>query len=135
MDQLTAMLKIAMRKKRLRGLLVGMLMEASVNAATPFTLPSEDRILPSSLELERRTQPWCPGDCAVLVPFVASYRNGTERLVFVGARHPGQLPGPRSDVFIARAKRDQQLWVILLFPIPPVAVGLLAWVVKPPRPS
>jgi hypothetical protein len=75
------------RKERLWGPLVGMLMEASVNAATPRTLPSEDRILPSSLELERRTQPWCPGDCPVLVPFVASYRNGTERLVFVGARH------------------------------------------------
>jgi len=76
-----------MRKKHPWGLLVGMLMEASVNAAPPFTFPSEDRILPSSLELERRTQPWCPGDCAVSVPFVASYRNGTERLVFVGARH------------------------------------------------
>jgi hypothetical protein len=64
---------------------VGMLMEASVSAATPFALSSEERILPSSLELERRTQPWCPRDCAVAVPFVASYRNGTERLVFVGA--------------------------------------------------
>jgi len=58
-----------------------------MNAATPLTLPSEDRILPSSLELERRTQPWCPGDCAVSVPFVASYWNGSERLVFVGVRH------------------------------------------------
>jgi hypothetical protein len=76
-----------MRVKRLCGLVIGMLMQASINAATPVTLPSEDRILPSSLELERRTQPWCPGDCAVLVPFVASYRKGTERLVFVGARH------------------------------------------------
>jgi len=62
-------------------------MAASVNAATPFTLGNEDRIQPWSLELERRTQPWCPGDCAWAVPFVASYRNGTERLVFVGARH------------------------------------------------
>jgi hypothetical protein len=58
-----------------------MLVEASVNAAAPFTLPSEDRIQPSSLELERRVEPWCPGDCAVGVPFVASYRKGTERLV------------------------------------------------------
>jgi hypothetical protein len=62
-------------------------MAVCVYAATPFTLPSEDRILPSSLELERKTEPWCPGDCAVTVPFVASYRKGAERLVFVGAQH------------------------------------------------
>jgi hypothetical protein len=76
-----------MRRNPLWGLLAGMLVEASVNAATPFTLPSEDRIQSSSLELERRTEPWCPGDCEVGVPFVASYRHGTERLVFVGVRH------------------------------------------------
>ena len=76
-----------MRRKRLWGSMVGMLMAASTNAATPLTLPSEDRILPSSLELERRTQPWCPGNCAVEVPFVASYRKRAERLVFVGVRH------------------------------------------------
>jgi hypothetical protein len=35
-----------MRKKRLWGALLGMVMEVSVSAATPFTLPSEDRILP-----------------------------------------------------------------------------------------
>src|SRR5882724_1523060 len=61
---------------RLWGALAGILMEVSVYAATPFTLPSEDRILPSSLELERKTEPWCPGDCAVGVPFVARYRKG-----------------------------------------------------------
>ena len=76
-----------MRKDRLWGLLVGMLIEASVNAATPFALPSDDRILPWSLELEQRTQPWCPADCAEGVAFVATYRKGAERLVFVGARH------------------------------------------------
>src|SRR5207247_9966115 len=69
------------------GPMVGMLMAAPTNAETPLTLPSEDRILPSSLELERRTQPWCPGNCAVEVPFVASYRKRAERLVFVGVRH------------------------------------------------
>jgi hypothetical protein len=76
-----------MRRKALCGLLLGMLVETSVNAATHFTLPSEDRIQPSSLELERRVEPWCPGDCAMGVPFVATYRKGTERLVFVGAHH------------------------------------------------
>jgi hypothetical protein len=76
-----------MRNWQLLGLLIGMLVETSVNAATPFTLPSEDRIQPSSLELERRMELWCPGDCAVGVPFVASYRKGTESLVFVGVRH------------------------------------------------
>jgi hypothetical protein len=76
-----------MRRKGLWGALAGILMEVSVYAATPFTLPSEDRILPSSLELERKTEPWCPGDCAVGVPFVARYRKGAERLVFVGAHH------------------------------------------------
>ena len=76
-----------MRARRLSSLLVGMLIETSISAATPFALPREDRILPSSLELERKTEPWCPGDCAVGVPFVARYRKGAERLVFVGAHH------------------------------------------------
>jgi len=76
-----------MRKRGLWGVVVGMLMEVAVNAGTPFTLPNEDRVLPSSLELEQRTQPWCPGDCAVGVPFVATYRKGAKRLVFVGAHH------------------------------------------------
>jgi hypothetical protein len=65
---------------------LGML-TASVYAATTFSLPSEERILPSSLELERKVEPWCPSDCSVGVPFVASYRKGAERLVFVGAHH------------------------------------------------
>jgi hypothetical protein len=63
-------------------------------AATPLVLPSEERILPPSLELERRTQPWCPGDCDVAVPFVASYQHGAERLVFVGVRHAFQSNDP-----------------------------------------
>ena len=102
-----------MRKKRLWGLLVGTLMETSVNAATPFTLPSEDRILRSSLELERRTQPWCPGDCAVLVPFVASYRNGTERLVFVGARHAFHANDPTMRAVAAGFAKIQPKVVIV----------------------
>ena len=76
-----------MRRKALGGLFMGMLVEAMVNAATPHALPSEDRILPPSLELERKVEPWCPDDCAVIVPFVASYRKVNERLVFVGVRH------------------------------------------------
>lgn len=82
-----------MRNRRPLSLLVGVLVEVSVNAA-PLTLPSEDRIRPSSLELERRVEPWCPGDCAVGVPFVASYRKGTEHLVFVGAHHAFQSNSP-----------------------------------------
>lgn len=47
----------------------------------------DSRVLPWSLELERRTQPWCPGDCAYAIPFVATYERGSETLVFVGVRH------------------------------------------------
>jgi hypothetical protein len=66
---------------------VATLMQGLGNAATPFTLPDEDRVLHSSLELERKVEPWCPGDCAVGIPFVASYQKGSERLVFVASRH------------------------------------------------
>jgi hypothetical protein len=76
--------------KRIRirlGMSAGLTATAWVHAAQPLPpLPSEDRILPSSLELERRVEPWCPDDCAVAVPFVASYRNKNERLVFLGVR-------------------------------------------------
>jgi hypothetical protein len=82
------------RPKRLHYLLVGMLMQASVSAGTPVTLPNADRIQPSSMELERKTQPWCPGDCAIAVPFVAAYRKGAERLVFVGVHHAFQPNDP-----------------------------------------
>jgi len=74
-------------RKILWGALVWMLPAATVHAATPFALPNEDRIQPSSLELERRVEPWCPGDCAVGVSFVVTYQKGAERLVFVGAHH------------------------------------------------
>jgi hypothetical protein len=67
---------------------------ASVRAAPPSALPSEDHIQPSSLELEQRVEPWCPGDCAVTVPFVAIYRNGIERLVFVASHHTFQPADP-----------------------------------------
>ncbi len=76
-----------MRKGQLLTLLVGIMVEASVHAAAPFTLPSEDRIQPSSSELERRVKPRCPGDCAVGLPFVASYRNRTERHGFGSVTH------------------------------------------------
>ena len=76
-----------MKNGRLRVMVVGLVMEASVHAGPAFTLSDENRVLESSVELERKTEPWCPGDCAVAVPFVASYRKGAERLVFVGAHH------------------------------------------------
>lgn len=102
-----------MRNWQLLSLLVGMLIEASVNAAAPFILPSEDRIQPSSLELERRVEPWCPGDCAVGVPFVASYRKGIERLVFVGAHHAFQPNSPTMRAVKAGFDRLQPKVVIL----------------------
>jgi hypothetical protein len=77
--------------KRVRvrlGMFASLTATAWVHAAQPPSpLPSEDRIQPSSLELEQRLEPWCPGDCAVTVPFVAIYRNGIERLVFVASHH------------------------------------------------
>jgi hypothetical protein len=84
--------------KRIRirlGMLVGLTATAWVHAAQPLPpLPSEDLIQPSSIELERRVEPWCPSDCAVGIPFVASYRKGNERLVFVGVRHAFQPADP-----------------------------------------
>jgi hypothetical protein len=76
-----------MKKGHLWVMVVGMVMEGSVHAGPAFTLPDENRVVPSSVELERKVEPWCPGDCSVGVPFVASYRKGAERLVFVGAHH------------------------------------------------
>jgi hypothetical protein len=76
-----------MKAERPWWLVLGIAAVSVTNAATPFTLPSENRVLPASVELERRTQPWCPGDCDVVVPFVASYHRGAQRLVFVGVRH------------------------------------------------
>src|SRR5690348_8101607 len=76
-----------MRNGRLSMMVAGMVMAASVYASPAFTLPDEDRVLDSSVELERKVEPRCPGDCAAGVQFVASYRKGAERLVFVGARH------------------------------------------------
>jgi hypothetical protein len=61
-----------------------LLCSAHLFAAAP---QPEVLILPPSIDLERKTQPWCPDDCAVATPFVANYRQGGERLVFVGARH------------------------------------------------
>ena len=97
----------------LLGLLVGMLLATSVSASTPFSLPGEDRILTASLELERRTQPWCPGDCAVAVPFVADYHNGTERLVFVAVRHAFYPNDPTMRAVAAGFAKIQPKVVIL----------------------
>jgi hypothetical protein len=102
-----------MRNWRPLSLLVGMLVEASVNAAVPVTLPSEDRILPSSLELERRVEPWCPNDCAVAVPFVASYRNGNQRLIFVGTHHAFQPADPTMQAVKVAFDQFQPKVVIL----------------------
>jgi hypothetical protein len=66
---------------------VGMGPEGFAHVALTFPLPDEDRVLQSSVELERKIEPWCPGDCSVGVPFVTSYRKGAEHLVFVGAHH------------------------------------------------
>jgi hypothetical protein len=79
----------------------------------PVTLPSEDLIQPSSIELERRVEPWCPGDCAVGVPFVASYRKGTEILVFVGAHHAFQPNSPTMRAVKAGFAQFQPAVVIL----------------------
>jgi hypothetical protein len=108
-----------MRKKRLCGLLMGIVLEATVHAATP--LPSEDRILPPSLELERRVEPWCPGDCAVGVPFVASYQKGNERLVFVGAHHAFQPTDPTMRA--VKAGFDLFASKVVIIEGPPTAMG------------
>ncbi len=79
--------RVAMRGWSLCLMMVGMAMEASIHAAPPFALADDDRVLESSVELERKLGPPCPGDCAAGVQFVASYRKGAERLVFVSARH------------------------------------------------
>jgi tetratricopeptide (TPR) repeat protein len=66
------------------------LLELLGDAETPTERDSAEkdgRVLPYSLELERRTQPWCPGDCVHAIPFVATYQRGDEKLVFVGVRH------------------------------------------------
>jgi hypothetical protein len=67
-------------------------MSPALHAASPTV--DESRVLPSTLELERRTQPWCPNGCAVAVPFVAIYRRGIENLVFVGVRHAFDTESP-----------------------------------------
>ena len=101
-----------MTNKALGVLLIGLLTKA-VNAAAPFSLPSEDRIQTSSLELERRVEPWCPGDCAVGVSFVASYRKGTERLVFIGVHHDFQPNSPTMKAVKAGFAHFQPKLVIL----------------------
>jgi hypothetical protein len=53
----------------------------AVLAVTDYDIP------PWSLALERRLQPWCPGDCEQGVPFTALYKSGDRTLVFVGVVH------------------------------------------------
>lgn len=82
-----------MIKRRHLGVVIGILLTGAADAG-PAPLADESRILPSSLDLERRVEPWCPGDCSVSVPFIASYKRGRERLVFVGAHHAFQPTSP-----------------------------------------
>ena len=50
--------------------------------------PDDAAVIPAwTFELERRLQPWCQSDCALLTPFVATYRSRGQVLVFVGVRH------------------------------------------------
>jgi hypothetical protein len=102
-----------MINRRVSVLVAGMLVVASIRGAEPVTLPSEDSVQSQSLELERRTQPWCPGDCAMLVPFVAQYRRGAERLVFVGARHSVDPDSPTMRAVAAGFARVNPQVVIL----------------------
>ena len=44
-------------------------------------------VVPWTLALEQRLQPWCPAACVSEVPFTASYRSNDDVLVFVGAHH------------------------------------------------
>lgn len=49
---------------------------------------SEQGEIPAwSEELDKQLKPWCPGECEVGAPFVASYEKGDRVLVFVAARH------------------------------------------------
>src|SRR5882672_2653853 len=65
------------------------MLATSFSVGAPQTaLPSNpDEIPPYTLELERRVQPWCPGECVLLIPFTATYRKSGHVLVFVGTRH------------------------------------------------
>ena len=56
-------------------------------ASEVVTTSAGDVIPPYSLDLEKRTQPWCPGDCELAVPFTAVYKGDERILVFVGVRH------------------------------------------------
>jgi hypothetical protein len=78
-------------------LAMAMIAIGSAQMASP---EDRDVIPPYSLELERRLQPWCPGDCVDLVPFTAKYQKGEQTLVFVGAHH---VFTPRNSTFRAVA--------------------------------
>jgi hypothetical protein len=64
------------------GFAVGLPVRGECDAAVKDAL-----VLPLSEELVRRTQPWCPNDCVLTIPFIATYQRGNEKLVFVGTRH------------------------------------------------
>jgi hypothetical protein len=101
-----------MNPKPVAGLMAGLLIVAA-HAESPPSLAREDRVAPSSIELERKTEPWCPGDCAIGVPFVASYHRGTQRLVFVGAHHAFEPDSPTMRAVDAAFTKFRPEMVIL----------------------
>jgi len=62
-------------------------------ALTPLALAQNaasaqgEGVVPWTLALEQRLQPWCPAACVSEVAFTASYRGNDDVLVFVGAHH------------------------------------------------
>ena len=101
--------------RRTAALAAGLLIAASATADAP--LASASRVLPSSLELERRVEPWCPGDCTVAGPFVAEYRRGKEHLVFVGALHAFDPRAPTMRaVAVGYARSRPKILIVEGFP-------------------
>src|SRR5258708_7945288 len=79
-----------MHPRRASGLslVVALIAASAFVASAPSASSSHaDAIPPYSLELERRVQPWCPGECVNLIPFTATYRKSGHVLVFVGTFH------------------------------------------------
>jgi hypothetical protein len=107
-----------MRARSRDRMMLGMLMVISGTSFPASRSATEQLILPPSIELERKTQPWCPGDCTLAVPFVADYRKENERLVFVGVRHAFE-PGHPTMRAIAFAFDAVQPGVVILegFPL------------------
>jgi hypothetical protein len=81
-------------KARLSTVILFGVLAAGLSARGSCAETKDARVLPLTVELERRTQPWCPGDCALAIPFVAIYQRGSENLVFVGVRHAFEPNSP-----------------------------------------